>query len=273
MYRIIRSKAIETSSQSTSNQSHSSDSSQINLHLSPETAFIYGGSVASSSTILSEIPPKTNIVPLTTPNKAQNTDNWSTSLQALLHQPPSILPYLVLLGSIAFFGTVVVWAWTGKIEQVSHLQGKFVSIGELHKLHRPNSSIVSSIHSNHLREAIQPEQTKDEIESQDKSLVLLATVPHQVSAFIKKEDKVDIQLDEAPNLNKNLISGKVISISSDDNLDKKSKLIDQLVVTIDSDSLTENKQGFTIKVGQIATAKVIHQSRIADILLSSVKQI
>ena len=134
MDKIIRSNAVETLNQSSS--------SGINIHLTPEMALIYGGSVAATEA-LPEPPTKTHSATLITPKTAiKNTGNWSRSLQTLQQQPPSILPYIVLLSSVAFFATVVVWAWAEKIEEVSFLQGKFVPIEELHKQQAQNLGVI-----------------------------------------------------------------------------------------------------------------------------------
>lgn len=94
MDRIIRSNAVETSSQS--------GSLEINLQdvhpcyaLTPEMASIYGGSVASPGAVFPELP--------TIQTGITSTSNYySTSLQKVLEQRPSIVPHLILLGGLVF---------------------------------------------------------------------------------------------------------------------------------------------------------------------------
>ncbi len=261
MDRIIRSNAVETSSQS--------NSSQMNLHLSSEMALIYGGSVASASKVLPKASTNSHVVTVTTPNTAiKNTGNWSTSLQALLHQKPSILPYLILLSSIAFFATVVAWAWTGKIEEVGHFQGKFVPIGELTKQQAQNLGVVSSLNIHRALEVVKNGQPTAEIPHQSTPLILVATIPHQEVGFLNQEDKVQIKLDAASEPNEGIIFGRVISILPDAQQNEKLGLIYRVAVALDDDYVTKNKQIIKLQVGQTAMMKVIHQSRIADILLS-----
>ncbi|MBR8836724.1 MAG: HlyD family efflux transporter periplasmic adaptor subunit [Stigonema ocellatum SAG 48.90 = DSM 106950] len=265
MHRIIRSNAVETSNQS--------NISGINVNLTPEMALIYGGSVADRTEALTEAPTKTHIATVTTSKTAiKNTGNWSTSLQTLLHQPPSILPYLVLLGSVAFFATVVVWAWTGKIEEVGHLRGKFLPIGELHQQQVQNLDVVSSLNIHRAFKVAKQRQTIAEIAPQDVPLILVATLSHQEVGFVNKEDKVQIKLDADPDGNQGFISGRVISIFPYPQTDDKLGLIYRVELALDDNYVTRKKQILKLKVGQTATAKIIHKRRMADIFLEPLKQ-
>ncbi|WP_051469986.1 HlyD family efflux transporter periplasmic adaptor subunit [Fischerella sp. PCC 9605] len=134
MDRIIRSNAVETSSQSESLKIKAQDVHPC-YNQAPEMATVYGGSAASIGAALPELP--TNFYTATaTTSQAEitSTGKYSTPLQKVLEQRPSVLPYLVLLGSLAFFVTVVVWACTGKIEEISQVQGKFIPSGRLYQL-------------------------------------------------------------------------------------------------------------------------------------------
>lgn len=134
MNSIIRLNAIETSSQA--------ENSAMNFHnlysycdLVSEKAFRYESHVASTKAGLPKASTDTHTRTVTNPETAsKNTGYWSTSLQALLEQLPLTLAHLVTPKSIAFFTVVVVWAWTGKIEQINQVRGKFVALSEPQKL-------------------------------------------------------------------------------------------------------------------------------------------
>lgn len=134
MNSIIRLNAIETSSQA--------ENSGMNFHnlysycdLVSEKAFRYESHVASIKAGLPKASTDTHTPTVTNPETAsKNTGYWSTSLQGLFEQLPLTLAHLVTPKSIAFFTVVVVWAWTGKIEQVNQVRGKFVALSELEKL-------------------------------------------------------------------------------------------------------------------------------------------
>ncbi|MCX7596478.1 MAG: efflux RND transporter periplasmic adaptor subunit [Fischerella sp.] len=97
-------------------------------------AQIYGGSTTSVGAALTELP--TNLYTATaTTSQAEITSKgkYATPLQKVLEQQPSLLSYLVLLGGLAFFVTIVVWVCTGNIQEVSQVQGKFVPLARLYR--------------------------------------------------------------------------------------------------------------------------------------------
>ena len=68
--------------------------------------------------------------------KAQSSEivSWSTSVQTLLDQPPSVLPQRIILGGTVFFFAFVAWAWFGHIEQVGKASGKLIPEGQTYKV-------------------------------------------------------------------------------------------------------------------------------------------
>jgi HlyD family secretion protein len=60
--------------------------------------------------------------------------NWSTSVQALLDQPPSTLPQRLVAGGLVFCLAFGAWASFGKIDEVGHAQGQLVPKGETYKV-------------------------------------------------------------------------------------------------------------------------------------------
>ncbi|MFH7028966.1 MAG: hypothetical protein ACHBN1_27135 [Heteroscytonema crispum UTEX LB 1556] len=115
MERIIRSNAVETSNQASG--------SGMNLHylhptqdLIAEMVSINISTITSLTTALAATPTNSDSDTATTHQAVIiNASNWSTSLQTMLGHQPTVIPQLVLLGSIAFFADVMAWAWTEKI--------------------------------------------------------------------------------------------------------------------------------------------------------------
>ncbi|KAB8333283.1 hypothetical protein SD80_015695 [Scytonema tolypothrichoides VB-61278] len=142
MNSIIRSNAVETLSKT--------DNTGINFHkfypycdLVSQTAFIYENHLTSIKQALPQAPIETRTATLTKPQIAsKNTGYWSTFLQTLLDQLPLTVAHLVTLKNITFFTTVVVWAWTGKIQQISHVREKFVALDSSQKLQLQDLSKV-----------------------------------------------------------------------------------------------------------------------------------
>jgi multidrug efflux pump subunit AcrA (membrane-fusion protein) len=282
MDRIIRSNAVETSSQS--------GSLEINLQdvhpcyaLAPEMASIYGGSVASPGAFLSELP--TNIHTATSKTfqtGISSTSNYSTSLQKVLEQRPSIVPHLILLGGLAFFATVLVWACTGKIQQVSQVQGKFAPSQQSKSLYAPIDGVVSSLNIRSTGEEVKPKQMIAEIAPVDASGVLSIILPSQKAAFVNQGDLVEIRLDiDSQRLNvtkaqkqgvpsyrnNNIPSGRVVSVSSDAQTDEKLGWVRRIEIALDSN------QSANFTAGQVVTAEIIHHRRVADMFLKPMKEL
>ncbi|MCP6759300.1 MAG: HlyD family secretion protein [Fischerella sp. CENA71] len=286
MDRIIRLNAVEALSQS--------GCLEINLQdvhpcyaLTPEMASIYGGSVASPEAVLSKLP--TNIQ--TTKTKTfqtgiTSTSNYSRTLQKVLEQQPSMVPHLILLGGLAFFATVFTWACTGKIQQVTQVQGKFALSQQLAQpqplrkaLYEPVDGVVSSLNNRSTGEEVKPKQIIAEITRTDASLVFLTIQAFQKTAFVDQGDLVEIkvnvdsqrpELDKAgqSNRNHNILLGRVVSVSSDAQTDKKLDWVHRLEIALDGDNPT-----IELTDGQVVTAKIIHNRRVADLFLRPMKEL
>lgn len=71
--------------------------------------------------------------------------DWSTSLQTLLDQPPSSLPKRLAIGGLLFCCVFGGWATFGKIQDVSHAQGRLIPQGEVYKIQPAVSGEVSKL--------------------------------------------------------------------------------------------------------------------------------
>ena len=102
-----------------------------------ESAAIYGGIVTAQSPKAENLTPAPHL-PTQTSRSAKPTVNptvsWSPALQTLLDQPPSSLPRHLIVGGLVFGAALAVWAWFGKVQEVSHAQGRLVPQGELYKI-------------------------------------------------------------------------------------------------------------------------------------------
>jgi hemolysin D len=74
-----------------------------------------------------------------------STHQWSTPLQTVLDQPPSTLPSQLAVGGLAFTVAFSSWAWLGRVNEVSHAQGKLVPEGNPYKVHSVESGKVSQL--------------------------------------------------------------------------------------------------------------------------------
>lgn len=146
MERIIRSNAVETSNH------------RVNSRIVFETSDVREGD--------------TNIK---TP--VSNTQYWSTSLQKVLDEQPSILTLVILLSSIVFFVIALVWVSKGRIQEVNLYRGKFVPVASLKS---PQDGLVKG---QRLRNKISPSPP----------LVLFLTLPLEHAIFVSQGDKLQVK--------------------------------------------------------------------------------
>ncbi|MFQ4142949.1 HlyD family secretion protein [Chlorogloeopsis sp. ULAP02] len=296
MDRIIRSNAVETSSQLGSLTINMQDVHPCS-NPAPEMARICRDSIASSikeqsqklplAAAFSKLP--TNATSLQT--TATSTGKCSISLQKMLEQTPSVLPRIVLLCSLAFLATAMAWAFTGKIKQVSQVRGKFISLGELHQFQPqdfdkaviPMDGVVSPLNIRSTNKIVKPQKSIGEITSSDTSLALVISLPYQNIDFVKKGDKVQIKLDadeyrqpsakgKARQQNavefqdQNILSGTIVSISGNTQPDHKFGWVYWAEVALEPDQI------INLKAGQSATAQIIYQRRISDLFLEPIRE-
>ena len=110
-------------------------------------SLIYGGvasSVASDVKVASHTPElKSN--QQDTQSYPSPVSNWSTSVQALLDQPPSSLPQRLVAGGMIFCLAFGAWASFGQIDEVGQAQGRLVPKGETYKVDPLEMGTVANI--------------------------------------------------------------------------------------------------------------------------------
>lgn len=127
-------------------------SSEESTDVSAEAALLSGGTATSIKVIAQEsvVLPEDKLVNTNTSLKPQITtiqsDSWSTSLQTLIDQPPSSLPYQLIAGGMAFCIAFVTWANVGHIDEVGKARGRLVPLGEAYKVHPTLSGKVDRVY-------------------------------------------------------------------------------------------------------------------------------
>lgn len=118
----------------------------IKNYRTSEANKIYGG-ISTPTKIVPETPvqPQNHPLPVAQKSPTAKTNNWSTSLQTVLDQPPSTLPLQLLFGGIVFCAAFSAWAVFGQIDEVGHAQGRLVPKGESYKIHPIASGKVARI--------------------------------------------------------------------------------------------------------------------------------
>ncbi|MEQ8974507.1 MAG: HlyD family efflux transporter periplasmic adaptor subunit [Coleofasciculus sp. C1-SOL-03] len=125
-----------------------SNSNDIQNLSGTESAWIWGGVAIQERDAKSQTPahsPDTSDSG-TSPTASAHQDHWSTSLQAVLDQPPSALPRYLILGGVMFSLAFVAWATFGKIDQVGYARGQLVPKGDVYKIHPVAAGKIEAIH-------------------------------------------------------------------------------------------------------------------------------
>ena len=138
----------------------------------------------------------------------------------------------------------------------------------------PVDGIVSSLGVRNPGEVVQPGQTIAEVAPETAPLVLSASLPNQEAAFVKPGMPVQIKLEAYPYQDYGVVPGTVVSISPDTKQDRQLGAVYQVEVALDSNFVKAKRQNIKFKAGQTASADIIiRHRRIADILLSPIKQL
>lgn len=102
---------------------------------SPKSTSIYGETATLAKTT-PDIPADSPsyVTPTTADTAVSQSVNWSTALQTVLDQPPSMLPQRLVLGGMVFCLAFSAWAWLGQIEKVGRAPGQLVPKGDVYKI-------------------------------------------------------------------------------------------------------------------------------------------
>ncbi|BAY22399.1 multidrug resistance efflux pump [Calothrix sp. NIES-2100] len=112
------------------------DEGDMLVDLSSETAFLYGGTAVSEQVMTKQGANLQDNFHTATPKTfPAESVNWSGSLQTVLDDPPSSLPYQIVLGGVIFGISVMAWATVGQIDEVGKASGRLVPQGETYKIH------------------------------------------------------------------------------------------------------------------------------------------
>ncbi|GAB1539648.1 hypothetical protein NUACC21_23150 [Scytonema sp. NUACC21] len=126
----------------------------------------------------------------------KNTENRSISVEELLNELTTTFSFAATIRSIAFFTAVVVWAWTGRIEQVSQVRSKFVALGEQAQMQPTHLGKVINLAVNSGQEwklvqvvaELDREFLTNEIEDQQQKLLSDQMNFHQRKGSLNKEN-------------------------------------------------------------------------------------
>jgi hemolysin D len=138
----------------------------------------------------------------------------------------------------------------------------------------PVGGVISRLNLKNTGETVQAGETIAEIAPNKARLVLSATLPDREAGFVKPGMPVKIKFDAYPYQDYGVISGKVISISTDAEQNERLGTVYRLKVELDRDYVKERSRTIKLKAGQTASADIIiRRRRLAAILFDPIRQL
>jgi hemolysin D len=161
-----------------------------------------------------------------------------------------------------------------KISETDNLLKAATTKLEQMYLYAPVAGMVTSLAIRNIGEVAQPGQTIAEIAPSHAPLVLAATLPNREAGFVHKDMPVQIKFDAFPYQEYGIVTGKVISISPDVEMDEVRGAVYRVEIALEQNKMRPANQAITFKAGQTASAEIItRQRRIADVLLDPIKKL
>ena len=141
-------------------------------------------------------------------------------------------------------------------------------------LYAPLDGTILSLDVSNIGEVIQAGQTVAEIAPTSSELVLSATLPSEEAGLVQEDMAVNMKFDAFPYQDYGILSGHVISISPDAEIDPNLGSIYEVSVALERNYVVHNQRNIPLKAGQTATAEiVIRKRRIIDVLLDPIRQL
>jgi hemolysin D len=99
-----------------------------------EAKSILGGVAAPDRVAPDFTPVPTSPAHSPAPDRHLSDLHWSPTLQNVLNQPSSNLPWHLAIAGVLFFSVFGAWAWFGQVQEVSTAPGKLIPKGEIYKV-------------------------------------------------------------------------------------------------------------------------------------------
>lgn len=110
-----------------------------------EAKLVRGGVAAPTGVPEGFTPTPTTPVHSPTPARPPSEAHWSPTLQNVLDQPSSNLPWHLAIAGVLFFCVFGSWAWFGQVQEVSTASGKLIPKGEIYKVQPTAQAEVSRV--------------------------------------------------------------------------------------------------------------------------------
>lgn len=138
----------------------------------------------------------------------------------------------------------------------------------------PVEGIVTSLATSNVGEVLQPGDTFAEIAPASAPLILSAQLPDQEAGLVEKGMPVNIKFDAFPYQDYGVITGSVISISPDAEVDEQMGAVYQVDIALDQTFFEHDGKAVLLRAGQTAMAEIIvDQRRIISLVLDPIRKL
>jgi len=142
------------------------------------------------------------------------------------------------------------------------------------RLQAPVEGVISDLTIQNIGEVVQPGTTVVEIAPSDTPLVLSANLPSSEAGLVSSGMLVQIKFDAFPYQDYGVISGEVVAVSPDSEVDEQLGTIYTVEIQLEQDYVEHEGKAVELRAGQTANAEIIiRKRRILDILFDPFRKL
>ncbi len=138
----------------------------------------------------------------------------------------------------------------------------------------PVSGVVSMLEISNAGEVLQPGQTVAHIAPSTSPLVLAALLPSDQAGLVAVDMPVKMKFDAFPYQDFGIVTGHVLSISPDAQVDETMGTVYRVDISLDTTDIDHNGVAIPLRAGQTATAEiVVREQRIISLVLEPIRKL
>ena len=141
-------------------------------------------------------------------------------------------------------------------------------------IHAPHGGQILALKLENSGEIVQSGQTIAEIAPATAPLILSATLPSREAGLVEVDMPVNLKFDAFPYQDYGIISGTVVSISPDAEVNQHNEALYDVEIALSQDYIMHEGQAVALRAGQTAAAEiVVRRQRILALLFDPLRQL
>lgn len=138
----------------------------------------------------------------------------------------------------------------------------------------PVDGVVSTLAIANVGEVLQPGQTVAEVAPSTAPLVLASLLPNHQAGLVEVGMPVNLKFDAFPYQDYGVMTGRVLSISPDAQVDETLGAVYRVDIDLDTTHIAHGSETIALRAGQTATAEiVVRQRRIISLVLEPIRKL